>query len=99
MGLGVPRERILIETRSTNTGENVDFSRQLLAESGHHAERKAIAVQKPYMERRTLATFQQRWPELEVVVTSPQIGLRRLPDAATSARTTSSTSWWGTCSG
>ena len=25
------------------------------------------------MERRTLATFQQRWPELEVVVTSPQI--------------------------
>ena len=25
------------------------------------------------MERRTLATFQQRWPELEVVVTSPQV--------------------------
>ena len=72
VGLGVPRDRILIEARSTNTGENVDFSRQLLAEKGLHP-RKAIAVQKPYMERRTLATFQQRWPELEVVVTSPQV--------------------------
>ena len=72
VSLGVPRDRVLIEARSTNTGENVDFSRALLAEKGLHP-RKAIAVQKPYMERRTLATFQQRWPELEVVVTSPQV--------------------------
>jgi len=79
-GLGVPRERILIENRSTNTGENVDFSRQLLAESGIRVSR-AIAVQKPYMERRTLATFQQRWPELEVVVTSPQLDFDAYPTA------------------
>jgi uncharacterized SAM-binding protein YcdF (DUF218 family) len=32
-----------------------------------------IAVQKPYMERRTLATFASRWPELDVVVTSQPI--------------------------
>ena len=61
-GQGVPRERILIESRSTNTGENVDFSRQMLVEKGL-LPKKAIAVQKPYMERRTLATFAQRWPE------------------------------------
>ena len=70
--LGVPRERMLIEARSTNTGENVDFTRRLLAERGL-SPRAAIAVQKPYMERRTLATFAARWPELELVVTSPQI--------------------------
>jgi uncharacterized SAM-binding protein YcdF (DUF218 family) len=69
---GVPRERILLETRSTNTGENVEFSRQLLVEQGLKP-RRAIAVQKPYMERRTLATFASRWPELDVVVTSPQL--------------------------
>ncbi len=69
---GVPREQILLESRSTNTGENVDFTRQLLAEKGL-TPRRAIAVQKPYMERRTLATFASRWPELELVVTSPQI--------------------------
>lgn len=69
---GVPRERILTEARSTNTGENVDFTRRLLAERGL-SPRAAIAVHKPYMERRTLATFAARWPELELVVTSPQL--------------------------
>jgi DUF218 domain len=70
---GVPRDRILLESCSTNTGENVDFTRQLLAER-NLTPRRAIAVQKPYMERRTLATFATRWPELDLVVTSPQIG-------------------------
>jgi len=77
-GMGVPRDRMLIEPRSTNTGENVSFCRALLAERGL-AVRKAIAVQKPYMERRTLATFQQRWPELHVVVTSPQVDFEAYP--------------------
>lgn len=78
---GVPRDRMLIENRSTNTGENVDFSRALLAERGIHP-RRAIAVQKPYMERRTHATFRQRWPELDVIVTSPQIGFDEYPSDA-----------------
>jgi uncharacterized SAM-binding protein YcdF (DUF218 family) len=71
-GRGVPRERILIEDRSTHTGDNVTFTRRLLEER-ELLPRVAIAVQKPYMERRTLATFQARWPELEVRVTSPQL--------------------------
>jgi uncharacterized SAM-binding protein YcdF (DUF218 family) len=79
--MGVPRDCMLIENRSTNTGENVDFSRALLAERGIHP-RRAIAVQKPYMERRTHATFRQRWPELEVIVTSPQIGFDEYPNDA-----------------
>lgn len=77
---GVPRDRMLLEARSTNTGENVDFSRALLAERGI-SPRRAIAVQKPYMERRTLATFQQRWPELEVRVTSPRADFDAYPNA------------------
>jgi uncharacterized SAM-binding protein YcdF (DUF218 family) len=77
---GVPRDRMLLEVRSTNTGENVDFSRALLAERGI-SPRRAIAVQKPYMERRTLATFQQRWPELEVRVTSPRADFDAYPNA------------------
>ena len=80
VGRGVPRDRILLESRSTNTGENVDFSRRLLEERGL-SPKVAIAVQKPYMERRTLATFASRWPELELVVTSPQLDL----DAYTAA--------------
>src|SRR3954463_12844822 len=54
--MGVPRDRILIENRSTNTGENVLFTRRLLGE--HHLDpAKFILVQKPYMERRSYATF------------------------------------------
>jgi hypothetical protein len=32
-----------------------------------------IAVQKPYMERRTYATFMKHFPERHITVTSPQI--------------------------
>jgi uncharacterized SAM-binding protein YcdF (DUF218 family) len=72
MDLGVPREKILIENRSTNTGENVLFTKKLLAEQGMNPQ-SFIVVQKPYMERRSFATFRQVWPEKDVVVTSPQV--------------------------
>lgn len=77
---GVPRERILIEDRSTNTGENVVFARRLLAERGLFPA-TAIAVQKPYMERRTWATFRSQWPELDLVVTSPRLDFDTYPAA------------------
>jgi uncharacterized SAM-binding protein YcdF (DUF218 family) len=70
-GMGVPEERILIENESTNTGENVLFTKRLLAERGLDPER-LILVQKPYMERRSYATFMKFWPEKEAVVTSPR---------------------------
>ncbi len=76
VGLGVPREKILIENRSTNTGENVRFIRGLLEAHGITA-RRFIVVQKPYMERRSYATFKKVWPEAEVIVTSPQVPFDR----------------------
>jgi len=76
---GVPRETMLLESRSTNTGENVVFTRALLAERGIQPTR-LIAIQKPYMERRTWATFCQRWPEVEVLVTSPQLDFDHYPN-------------------
>jgi uncharacterized SAM-binding protein YcdF (DUF218 family) len=71
---GVPADRILREGRSTNTGENVQFTRQLLAERGLDPQ-SFIVVQKPYMERRSFATFRKVWPEKTVTVTSPRITL------------------------
>ncbi len=73
-GLGVPREKILVENKSTNTGENVRFTRQLLAERQLDPQ-KFIVVQKPYMERRSYATFRKLWHEKDVIVTSPRISL------------------------
>jgi uncharacterized SAM-binding protein YcdF (DUF218 family) len=70
--LGVPKDRILIENRSTNTGENIRFTREML--NGLTIDPQSfILVQKPYMERRSFATFRKLWPEKSVRVTSPQV--------------------------
>jgi len=76
--LGVPRSAILIEDASTNTGDNIDRSRALLASAGIYPAR-VILVQKPYMERRAWATFKRRWPEPELQVTSPPIPYDEYP--------------------
>jgi uncharacterized SAM-binding protein YcdF (DUF218 family) len=69
---GVPAEAIFTESASTNTGENILFTQRLLAEKGLNP-RSFLLVQKPYMERRSYATFKRHWPEKELIVTSPQI--------------------------
>ena len=78
--MGVPADRILIENQSTNTGENVLFTRRLLAEKGLDPAR-LILVQKPYMERRSYATFMRQWPGMELLVTSPQIAFEDYPNS------------------
>ena len=54
------------------TKSNVQFTKELLKEKGITVK-KVIAVQKPYMERRTFATIQKQWPDVELLVTSPMI--------------------------
>lgn len=77
--MGVPEDKILVENESSNTGENILFTRKLLAEHGIDSQ-KIIIVQKPYMERRSYATFKKVWPEKEVIVTSPQMLFEEYPN-------------------
>ncbi|PYR60071.1 MAG: hypothetical protein DMF85_06155 [Acidobacteria bacterium] len=74
IGMGVPEEKILIENRSTNTGENILLTKRLLAERRLDPQ-SFIVVQKPYMERRSYATFKKLWPGKDVLVTSPRVSL------------------------
>jgi uncharacterized SAM-binding protein YcdF (DUF218 family) len=76
---GVPAEAIFIENKSTNTGENIQFTRRLLDEKGLHP-RQFLLVQKPYMERRSYATFKKQWPDKDLLVTSPQIAFEDYPN-------------------
>ncbi len=69
---GVAPDQIFIENRSTNTGENFRYTRMLLEERGLDFQ-SFILAQKPYMERRVLATAQMQWRDKEYVVTSPPI--------------------------
>ncbi|HHF0552708.1 hypothetical protein ACX03_01700 [Vibrio parahaemolyticus] len=57
---GVPSEAILLEAESTNSGENVRFTEQRLKEEGKNCS-SFILVQKPFMERRAIATFEKQW--------------------------------------
>jgi uncharacterized SAM-binding protein YcdF (DUF218 family) len=36
-------------------------------------------VQKPYMERRSYATFKKHWPDKRLLVTSPQLSFEDYP--------------------
>jgi uncharacterized SAM-binding protein YcdF (DUF218 family) len=79
LSMGVPEEKILVENKSTNTGENILFTKRLLAEKKINPE-KFILVQKPYMERRSYATFRKLWPEKDALVTSPQVSFAEYLD-------------------
>ena len=69
---GVPKDKIIIENQSTNTGENIQFTETLLVKLGHEFN-SFILVQKPYMERRGFSTFRKQLPEKNCIVTSPPI--------------------------
>ena len=75
---GVPKEAILIESKSTNTGQNILFTQQLLKENNLDPQ-SFIVVQKPYMERRSFATFKKHWPQKRIMVTSPHISFEEYP--------------------
>ena len=72
MDCGVPAADILMEDRSTNTKENILFTRELL-ECRQIPHGKILGVHQPFMERRIVAAMGVYWPELCFRVTSPQV--------------------------
>jgi hypothetical protein len=69
----VPKDAIALERLASNTSENFWLSAELLRDL-RLDRRRFLIVQKPYAERRTLATARQRWPAKQVAVTSQRIG-------------------------
>ena len=66
---GVPENALLLEMESTNTAENIAFTRNLLAQKGI-AVSSILGVHKPYMERRIYAAWKNYWPQMPFSVTS-----------------------------
>ncbi|RKT82834.1 DUF218 domain-containing protein [Saccharopolyspora antimicrobica] len=71
---GMPDSAILVEPRATNTAENIEFTRALLAESGVRVG-SALLVSRPYQQRRALATARKIWPEVEFVCSAQRLPL------------------------
>lgn len=83
--LGVPDSAVLVEPRATNTGENIEFSKAVLADSGVKVA-SVLLVTKPYEERRSYAMMRKLWPEVEVVCASTPMGLEEYADSIGDAR-------------
>ncbi|MFI9530507.1 YdcF family protein [Micromonospora rosaria] len=71
---GVPADSILVEPRATNTAQNLDYSRRLLAER-QIPVRSVLLMSRPYQQRRAFATCKLMWPDVEVVCASNPLGL------------------------
>lgn len=69
---GVPAEDIIREDKSTNTAENILFTKRLLEDLGLPHGR-ILGVHQPFMERRITAAMGVYWPDLDFQVTSPQV--------------------------
>ena len=72
MECGVPEEDIILEDKSTNTKENIDFMRDIF-EKQEIPHDHVLGVHQPFMERRICAALGVYWPELNFSVTSPQV--------------------------
>lgn len=69
---GVPPEAVLQEDKSTNTKENILFTRNMLTELGLPHDH-ILGVHQSFMERRICAALGVYWPEVKFTVTSPQV--------------------------
>ena len=69
---GVPKENIYIEKKSTNTGDNFRFSKELI-ERERLQVKSCIVVCKPYDEKRVYAAFKKIIPEYELIIHSENI--------------------------
>lgn len=69
LALGVPSEAILVEPNARNTGENITFTRELLAVAGISI-RSVTLISRPYQQRRAYTTCRRLWPEVDVQCTS-----------------------------
>jgi len=77
---GAPRERLLLEPRATNIGENLRFTKALLAERGHGASR-VIVVTKPQTLRRVTASAAVFWSEAMLITSCPDHDFAEQPTA------------------
>lgn len=69
---GVPAGRVVLETRATNIGENIAFSRDIL---GLRDGETVVFVTKPQTQMRVRATVPVHWPLIQARIAAPLLAL------------------------
>lgn len=72
----VPKEKIYIENKSTNTGDNFRFTRKLIEQKNLDIK-SCIVVCRPHVEKRVEATIKKIIPECKAIITSQNIGFEQ----------------------
>lgn len=70
--LGVPKEKIYIENKASNTSENFEFVRKLIEEN-QFAIKSCLIVGRPYVEKRSDAVLKKVMPEYTGIITSEKV--------------------------
>jgi len=74
----IPNDIIIIENVSTNTGENIQFSKNIL-KSLNHKFSNIIAIQKPSMSLRIKLALAKQWNDTNFFISSPNYSIFDAP--------------------
>ena len=74
-----------MEPHATNTAQNLELSRRLLAEHGIAAS-SVLLMSRPHQQRRAYATCRKVWPEVDVVCASNPLSLDAYVESIDTAR-------------
>jgi hypothetical protein len=77
--LGVSIEEILLEKEATNIGDNILKSKNMLHLVFPDVE-KIILVTKPNTTRRAYATFMVHWPQMNLMLSAPDLRFNELAE-------------------
>ncbi|TGK80522.1 YdcF family protein [Leptospira montravelensis] len=75
---GIPIQDVFIENQSTNTGENIQFTKSLLNKMNIKVN-SVIAIQKPSMTLRIRLALDKQWPENQFRISAPNYSLMEAP--------------------
>jgi uncharacterized SAM-binding protein YcdF (DUF218 family) len=69
---GVPESAIRVENRATNTGENVEYTMELLKKTKEFGKvRSVMGIGQIHGSRRFLMTLEKHWPSVTKMFTAP----------------------------
>ncbi|WP_244310399.1 YdcF family protein [Leptospira noumeaensis] len=75
---GIPIQDLIIENESTNTGENIQFTKSLLNRMNIKVN-SVIAIQKPSMTLRVRLALNKQWSENQFIISAPKYSLLEAP--------------------
>lgn len=76
VALGIPRSKIFIENKSTNTKENIQFTKKLISRKKMKIK-KIIVVTQPFLQKRAKAVFKKYMPDVKSIFSYSNINFEK----------------------